>query len=95
MLLLRVRRPFLHASIVSFIMLYFTCHRHAHLIHLNYLIIVQDGDAFPASKVGEILRSGNINRNRGFHTLYIFFHISFPIDFSKVIFCGCSVSYSH
>lgn len=50
--LLRVRRLFLHASVVSFITLCFTCHRHAHLIHLNYLIIVQEGDIFPASKVG-------------------------------------------
>lgn len=33
---------------------YFTCHRQAHLIHLNYMIIFQDGDIFPASKVGEV-----------------------------------------
>lgn len=37
---------------------YFTCHRQAHLIHLNYMIIVQDGDIFPSSKVGEVAEGG-------------------------------------
>lgn len=37
---------------------YFTCHRQAHLIHLNYMIIFQDGDTFPASKMGEIAGGG-------------------------------------
>lgn len=58
MLLLRVGRPFIHACILSFIVFLFHVSEQAHLIHLNYVIMFQDGNIFPASKVVELAGRG-------------------------------------
>jgi len=39
---------------------YFMSHRQAHIIYLNYMIIFQDVDFFPASKVGKVEGEGDL-----------------------------------